>query len=155
MALRNKALVAGAGLALGAAAPSPARAQLADSSLLTLDRLFSSSDFRAKEFGPAQWISGGVYTPVEPRAGGAGTDIVRYDAATGARTIFVPAARLIPAGDSAPMAIEDYTVSPDGRHVLVFTNSRRVWRQRTRGDFWLVDLTTWALRELGGGGAPA
>src|ERR1700689_1226930 len=138
MTLRNEWLVVALGLALGATAP--ARGQLADSSLLTLDHLFSSPDFQPKTFGPAQWISGGVYTTVEPRAGGAGTDIVRYDAATGARTIFVPAARLIPAGDSAPMTIEDYTVSPDGRHVLVFTNSRRVWRQRTRGDFWLVDL---------------
>jgi dipeptidyl-peptidase-4 len=154
MTLRNKWLVPAIGLALGATAASPARAQLADSSLLTLDHLFSSPDFRAKEFGPAQWISGGVYTTVEPRAGGSGTDIVRYDAATGARTIFVPAARLIPPGDSAPMTIEDYTVSPDGRHVLVFTNSRRVWRQRTRGDFWLVDPQTWALRKLGGPDAP-
>ena len=130
MTLRNEWLVVALGLALGATAP--ARGQLADSSLLTLDHLFSSPDFQPKTFGPAQWISGGVYTTVEPRAGGAGTDIVRYDAATGARTIFVPAARLIPAGDSAPMTIEDYTVSPDGRHVLVFTNSRRVWRQRKR-----------------------
>src|ERR1700728_495198 len=112
-----------AGLAIGVIALSRARAQRPDSSLLTLDRLFSSSGFQAKEFGPAQWISGSVYTTVEPRAGGSGTDIVRYDAASGARTIFVPAARLIPPGDSAPMTIEDYTVSPDGRHVLVFTNS--------------------------------
>ncbi len=154
MTLRNEWLVVALGLALGASAPAPARGQVADSSLLTLDRLFSSPEFQPKTFGPAQWISGGVYTTVEPRAGGAGTDIVRYDAATGARTIFVPAARLIAAGDSVPMAIEDYTVAPDGRHVLVFTNSRRVWRQRTRGDFWLVDLTTWALRKLGGPGAP-
>jgi dipeptidyl-peptidase-4 len=143
-----------AGLAIGVIALSPARAQRPDSSLLTLDRLFSSSSFQAKEFGPAQWISGSVYTIVERRAGGSGTDIVRYDATSGARTIFVPAARLVPSGDTVPMTIEDYTVSPDAQHVLVFTNSRRVWRQRARGDFWLVDLRTWTLRKLGGAGAP-
>lgn len=152
--LRGAQLAPIAGLVLGLAAMSPAGAQRPDSSVLTLDRLFSSTDFQAKTFGPAQWLSGSVYTTVEPRAGGSGSDIVRYDAATGARTIFVPAARLMPPGDSAPMTIEDYTVSPDARHVLVFTNSRRVWRQRTRGDFWLLDRTTWTLRKLGGPDAP-
>jgi dipeptidyl-peptidase-4 len=128
-------------------------AQRPDSSTLTLDRLFASSDFQAKEFGPARWLSGSVYTTVEPAAGGRGTDIVRYDAATGARTVFVPAARLTTPGDTTPTAIEDYTVSADGQHVLVFTNSRRVWRQRTRGDFWLLDLHSLALRKLGGADA--
>ncbi len=152
--LRGAHLAQIVGLVMGLAALSSAGAQKPDSSVLTLDRLFSSPDFQAKTFGPAQWLSGSVYTTVEPRAGGPGSDIVRYDAATGARTIFVPAARLMPPGDSAPMTIEDYTVSPDARHVLVFTNSRRVWRQRTRGDFWLLDLRTWALRKLGGPDAP-
>jgi dipeptidyl-peptidase-4 len=142
------------GCVMGLAALSPADAQKPDSSLLTLGRLFSSPDFQARTFGPAQWFSGSVYTTVEPRAGGSGTDIVRYDAATGVRTIFVPAARLVPPGDTAPMTIESYTVSPDAQHVLVFTNSRRVWRQRTRGDFWLVDLETWSLRKVGGPSAP-
>jgi dipeptidyl-peptidase 4 len=36
---------------------------------------------------------------------------------------------------------------------MIFTNSKRVWRQNTRGDFWVVDMQTWAMKKLGGEGA--
>ena len=38
-------------------------------------------------------------------------------------------------------------MSPDGKRVLLFTNSRKVWRQNTRGDYWALDLTTWQAPE--------
>ena len=61
-------------------------------------------------------------------------------------------AHLIPGacerGDTLPLPVEDYSVSADGRRLLVFTNSRKVWRQNTRGDFWSLDLPTWRLRKL-------
>ena len=41
-------------------------------------------------------------------------------------------------------------MSPDRKRLLLFTNSRKVWRQNTRGDFWVLDLATWRLRKLGG-----
>jgi len=125
-----------------------------DSSLLTVDRIFASSEFRGGSFGPLAWLSEGVaYTTLEPAAGGkAGRDLVRYDAETGLRTILVPAARLIPAGDSTPLEVEEYTWSADGRRLLIFTNSEQVWRTNTRGDYWVLDLAGWSLKKLGGNG---
>jgi dipeptidyl-peptidase-4 len=35
----------------------------------------------------------------------------------------------------------------------VFTNSKKVWRQNTRGDFWALELATWRLTKLGGSDA--
>src|SRR5213075_1653232 len=49
--------------------------------------------------------------------------------------------------------IEDYSWSPDGKRLLVFTNSQRVWRENTRGDYWVLDLGNWRLRKLGGAAA--
>src|SRR5206468_4781340 len=95
-----------------------------------------------------------AYTTLEAGPNG-GADIVRYDAATGARIVLVPAARLTPTGASEPIDIEDYSWSPDGRRLLVFTNSQRVWRENTRGDFWVLDLDGWRLRKLGGGAKPS
>src|SRR6185295_18649387 len=57
---------------------------------------------------------------------------------------------LVPPGDSLPLVVEQYTLSPDRTQLLLFTNSRKVWRQNTRGDFWTLDLATWWLRKLGG-----
>lgn len=127
-------------------------AQTSDPSLLTLGRIFSSREFVPEKFGPARWLDGGSgYTTVEPSDVVAGAkDIVRYDTETGLRDKIVPAERLIPPGRSQPLAIDDYDWSPDARMVLVFTNSKRVWRKKTRGDYWLVDLTDWKMRKLGG-----
>ena len=101
-----------------------------------LQRLFASRDFAPERFGPARWIDGGAaYTTVEPSADvRGGSDIVRYETATGARTVYVTARQLVPTGGAVPLDIDDYTWSADGAQLLVFTNSRRVWRQNTRGD---------------------
>ena len=135
---------------------SPLAAQRAenDSSLLSVDRIFASPEFRGGTFGPLAWLNDGVgYTTLErPANGKPGRDIVRYDAESGFRTTLVAASHLIPPGDSTPLDIEDYSWSPDGRKVLVFTNSQQVWRTNTRGDYWVLDLSGWTLKKLGGNG---
>jgi dipeptidyl-peptidase-4 len=127
-------------------------AQTPDSSLLSVDRIFGSNEFAAEPLGDVRWVPGSAaYTRLEPDTALRGaTALVRYDAATGSREVWVPAARLVPAGDSLPLDIEDYALSPDRKRLLLFTNSQRVWRQNTRGDFWTLDLGSWQLRKLGG-----
>lgn len=129
--------------------PSPA-----DSTQLTVDRIYASAEFRGGSVGTLAWLSdGSAYTKVESSTETKdGSDIVRYDAQNGARTILVPAARLIPAGESEPLEIEDYSWSADGNRLLIFTNSQQVWRTNTRGDYWVLDRTTWTLKRLGGDG---
>jgi dipeptidyl-peptidase 4 len=127
-------------------------AQTADSSLLTVERVYGSAEFAPEPLGDVRWVPGAAaYTRLEPDSNiGGAAALVRYDAATGTREVWVPAARLVPPGDSVPLDIEDYTLSPDRRRLLLFTNSRKVWRQNTRGDFWTLDLGDWRLRKLGG-----
>ena len=115
-----------------------------------LRRIFGSREFAAQAAGRTQWLDGASYTAVEPAPGGAGREIVRYDAATGRREVLVAAAALRPPGATAPLEVEGYTFSADGRRVLVFTNTARVWRQNTRGDYWVVDRTAGTLRKVGG-----
>ncbi|HET7600441.1 MAG TPA: S9 family peptidase [Gemmatimonadales bacterium] len=142
------------GCALGliaAVGAARAAAQQADSSLLTLARIYASHEFDTQGFGPARWVDGGAgYTTLEPAADGRGAEIVRYDTERGTRAVLVPAARLVPPGAPAPIEVEDYAWSPDQKRVLVFTNTQRVWRLNTRGDYWVLDLPTGRLRKLGG-----
>jgi len=147
-------LLLGCFLAATLGGTAAAQRTAGDSSLLTVDRIFASSEFRGGSFGPLAWLSDGLaYTTLEPQASGkAGRDLVRYDAETGLRTILVPAARLIPAGDSTPLEVEEYTWSADGRRLLIFTSSQQVWRNNTRGDYWVLDLAGWSLKKLGGNG---
>ncbi|MDP2956179.1 MAG: S9 family peptidase [Longimicrobiales bacterium] len=133
---------------LAAALPAQARAQ--DESLLTLERIYDSRDFASDFFGPARWMADGSgYTTVEISKSVRGLDIVKYDPATGAREVLVPAARMVPRGASAPLVAEDYAWSDDGGKLLVFTNTVRVWRTNTKGDYWVLDLAGGALTQMG------
>ncbi|MFG1691803.1 DPP IV N-terminal domain-containing protein, partial [Gemmatimonadota bacterium] len=134
----------------------PVLAQSPDSQL-TLARIFSSGEFASDRFGPARWIDGGDgYTTLEMSVTHRGSlDIIRYETASEDREVLVPARRLIPLGSREPLLIEDYVWSDDGRRLLIYTNSQRVWRQNTRGDYWVLDLDDWDLRQLGGHADPS
>jgi len=134
----------------------PVAQQPDDQTLVTLDRLFDSRDFALERFGPARWLDGSAYTTLDDAPDGArARDIVRHDARTGAPRVLVPASRLVPPGADAPLRIDDYDWSADGKRLLVYTNSQRVWRQNTRGDYWVLDLDAGRLRQLGGDAAPS
>jgi len=122
-----------------------------------LHKIYASDDFEVKVFGPARWLDGGEsYTTVEPSTWKNGAvDIVRYATATGSRGILVAASELIPAGERSAFQIENYEWSAGMKRLLVFTNSRRVWRQNTRGDYWVLDRETHSLRKLGGDAGPS
>lgn len=128
------------------------RAQDADSTLITLDKVFGSNYFKAERFGPARWLEDGTgYTTLEPsEKTKLGEDIIAYNAATGKRKILIPAEKLIPSGKEIPLDIDDYQWSPDKKQLLIFTNTARVWRRNTRGDYWMLNLETWSLYKLGG-----
>ncbi len=125
-----------------------------DPSHLTLERIFATREFASRGYAytRATWLAdGSAYTMYEPSSSGIrGLDIVRYDPETGTRTVLVSASRLIPRGERAPLFIDGYSWSPDGRKVLIFANSQRVWRSNTRGDYWVYDLDSRSLTQLGG-----
>jgi dipeptidyl-peptidase 4 len=117
-----------------------------------IDRIFKELAYAAPRFGPARWLPDGTaYAIVETPAGRSeGSEIVRYDAATGARSVLVPSSRLSPVDAKKPLDVDDYAWSADGRKLLIFTNTRKVWRQNTRGDYWVLDVTSGALKKIGG-----
>jgi dipeptidyl-peptidase-4 len=125
--------------------------------LLSIDRIFVAHEFTTEHFGPARWTKDGTsYTVLEDSEKIEGAqDLVLYEAETGLGKVLVAASALVPAGAKAPLKVEDYEFSADGRRLLVFTNSQRVWRRNTRGDYWVFDLTDRTLRKLGGGLEPA
>jgi dipeptidyl-peptidase-4 len=120
-------------------------------------RIFVSHEFEPERFGPARWLEdGSAYTTLEPsNAVPDAQDLVRYDTAIGAREVLISARQLIPRDGKSPLEIEEYNWSPDGTKLLVFTNTQRVWRDNTRGDYWVLDRGTGALHRLGGPEAPA
>lgn len=58
-------------------------------------------------------------------------------------------AQLTPAGKSAPLKIRNFFLSDDGKKILIFTNSKKVWRYDTRGDYWVLNTSNNSLKQLG------
>lgn len=135
---------------VAATVPHSARAQ-ADSSIITLESIYNSDFFSTQPVPPTRWTPDGqAYFYYQRRPEAKGPDIVRVNPETGAVTVLVRSEQLVPAGDSLPLRPQSYRFSDDNRKLLLFTNTARVWRANTRGDYWVLDLGTGKLRKLGG-----
>lgn len=136
---------------------------------LTNEAIFSTDDYEAKEPGATRWLTAeNAYTALEPAAGHEGREaevddtgeeilppqeIVAYDLDTLERRVLVTSAQLTPDGRETPLSVDDYAWSDDRRRLLIYTNSQQVWRVKSRGDYWVLDLDTDNLRQLGGADA--
>lgn len=131
--------------------PSVSGQQVTDSSRLTIDRIFQSGELYGEFFRQPRWIDDGkAYTALEASEENPGAqDIIQYKTKNGKRSVLISAAQLIPEGREEPLHIDNYTWSSDKNQLLIFTNSKRVWRYNTRGDYWVLNLETGGLRQLG------
>lgn len=120
-----------------------------DKRLLTIDRIFHSGEFRQERRPEIKWIENGKsYLTVE-KSGTVtnGYDIVKYNVEPAAREVLINAGSLTVNGE--PVDIESFSLSPDESKVLIFSNSSRVWRTNTKGDYWVYDLAGKKLKQIG------
>lgn len=128
----------------------------ADRSLLTLDRVLDPGEFAPEDAGRGRWLADSSgYVMLRPSRDAANAqDIVRCDPASGRVDILVPAARLLPAGESGPLRMAGFDWSPDGRRLLIRTNPKRDFH-KTFSDVWVLDMAAGGPRKLGGDAAPS
>lgn len=142
-------------LALGAVAsravaqaPVAASQQSAEKTL-TVKSAFADKSFRTKSFSPAWETSGKTYLFNKRAEGTSGFDLMAVDPVTNEETLLIAASQLIPEGKTKPLPIASHQWSSDRELALVFTNTRKVWRHHSRGDYWLVNRTSGQLRQIG------
>ena len=118
---------------------------------LTLEMIYKQrSPIVTQGFGGMKWLKdGNGYSRLEANAETGGMDIIRYDAATGKSNVMIPASRFVVRETGKPLTVSDYIWSSDNKKMLVFTNTKRVWRQNTRGDYWVLHLETGELKQIG------
>ncbi|MDO5308004.1 MAG: DPP IV N-terminal domain-containing protein [Planctomycetia bacterium] len=123
--------------------------------VLTMQRIYGSGYFSEQGFS-ATWSSSGAafVRQVESSSVSGGRDVV-LEKPDGSREIVVSASELIPRDSNKenprPIAVSDYELSSDAQTVLIYTNTRRVWRRNTRGDYWALDRRHGVFRQLGVG----
>ncbi|OQP59321.1 S9 family peptidase [Niastella populi] len=65
------------------------------------------------------------------------------------RTVVVSTKQLTPEGKTAPLNSRSFSFSADEKKILFFTNTKKVWRLQTRGDYWVFNTNTGKLTKLG------
>lgn len=75
-------------------------------------------------------------------------EIVRYTLPDNTRSVFVSKSDLTPAGEK-PLRIRAFALSDDQTKAMIYTNTQGVWRLDTQGDYWLLDLNTKKLQQVG------
>ncbi|PJJ80472.1 S9 family peptidase [Mucilaginibacter auburnensis] len=76
-------------------------------------------------------------------------EIVSLDARDATKkTVLASVDQLTPQGGKA-INVRRFTITADGQKILINTNTKRVWRQDTRGDYWLFDAANKTLKQIG------
>jgi dipeptidyl-peptidase 4 len=76
-------------------------------------------------------------------------EIIEVSLPDSKETILVSKEKLIPPGQTKPISIRNFSFSQDRQKVLIYTNSKKVWRYDTRGDYWVFIPGNGSLQQLG------
>lgn len=74
--------------------------------------------------------------------------IVKVDVKTDNESPFITKEQLTPTGGK-PLSIQSYSFSTDRNKLLIFTNTEKVWRYNTRGDYWVLDIVSGKITQIG------
>ena len=75
--------------------------------------------------------------------------IVKYTLPENRKITVVKKEELTPTGADKSLAIRSFKFSDDYSKVLIYTNTKKVWRLDTRGDYWLLDMNSHQLKQIG------
>jgi dipeptidyl-peptidase-4 len=116
--------------------------------LITLTSLVLSSSIEGKTQGRGgiNWTKDGnsYYQNV-------GGEIVTITLPKNDRKTIISRQLLTPTNASSPLAVRSFQLTDDGSKALIYTNTKRVWRQDSRGDYWVADIANNKLTQIGKG----
>lgn len=115
----------------------------------TLEEVVRGGLIRTEGGGNVNWMKDGEhYSKIERNADG-GFDIMAYKAKDNSKEVLIPANLLVNPDTKKPITVRSFTFSDDNSKALIYTNTRRVWRYDTKGDYWVLDLASGKMQQLG------
>ncbi|HQW84720.1 MAG TPA: DPP IV N-terminal domain-containing protein [Ferruginibacter sp.] len=76
-------------------------------------------------------------------------NIVQVDPITETESVIISKALLTVPETNQYLLPQSYKFNNNYTRVLIFTNTAKVWRYNTRGDYWILDIISGKLRKLG------
>ncbi len=88
-------------------------------------------------------LDGNSYFKVES------SELIQYTLPENKKRVIISKTDLTPKGFNKNINLRSYAFSEDGQQVLIYTNTKKVWRLDTQGDYWVLDLKTKSLSKIG------
>jgi dipeptidyl-peptidase-4 len=88
-------------------------------------------------------VDGNSYYRVEKN------ELLQYTLPDNKPIVVLSKQQLAPSGSTNPLQFSYYLLSGDQQKVLLFTNTKRVWRLNSKGDYWMLDRKSGSLNQLG------
>ncbi len=76
-------------------------------------------------------------------------ELLKYTLPENSKSTIVSKEMLTPKGKKDALTMRHYIISSDEKLMLIFTNTKKVWRLDTKGDYWILNLNTKSLTQLG------
>ena len=108
--------------------------------------IYETNEMQAESPLSQLWLPDGSGLLVLEPTSDEAQELVRYDATSGAREVIRSSSQLVPSGTSGPLVIDDFGLSPNGRRLLLQTNTRELPDGGPVSDCWLLDLESTELR---------
>ena len=80
------------------------------------------------------------YSKIEKKNAEGAYEVTAYKAKDNSKEVLIPANMLLNPQTGKPISVRNFVFSEDNSKVLIYTNTRRVWRYDTRGDYWVLNL---------------
>jgi dipeptidyl-peptidase-4 len=124
-------------------------AQAQDGPAFTLKSIHDSSTFRPETFRGGTWAEQGpIITYIESADTADATHLMRYNLKTDERTRVIDGTNLYAEDVDRIVPIQGYSFSEEGNKVLIFTDSKEVWRANTKGFYYVYDLDAQTLTPI-------
>src|SRR5688572_18104044 len=75
--------------------------------------------------------------------------ILKVDPKTETESTLFSKTQLTAPGTTTALSPQSFEYSPDKSKLLLFTNTAKVWRYKTRGDYWVLNIAANQLKKLG------
>src|SRR5260221_1474272 len=76
-------------------------------------------------------------------------EINNYTLPSNTKVTFLSKADLTPSGQTESLKVRSFSLADDGTQILIYTNTKKVWRLDTEGDYWVLNLSTKKLNKIG------
>ena len=78
-------------------------------------------------------------------------NIIQVDPVTQVETVIIKKELLVEPDTKKNITLQSYSFNSNYTRLLIFTNTAKVWRYNTRGDYWILDIISGKLRKTGKG----